>query len=573
MNILGVAIFGFNEIGPKFIQGVFQAAALVIMFFTAKRIFGKPAAAISVIVASVYLSSPLIAKYGNVKEEFMTAVMIIGICLVALRHTGGKWYLSFLAGAVLIWAPLFKPTGMSAIGAVGLFVIVQPVLKNRTFKQTAIDILLLLAGAIASLAPLYIWLLGWDVKLSLPYSFVWSTISGLLPAQPAAGTATAATSYVSVSRRAVSLVQQASMVFRYYKVLILPIALAVGSIICRLAKLVLRLLHKSQDAETQYDKFVLLLGLWWIFDMVMVWVSPRPYEQYYIPLNGSAAMLGGYLIAVYCDKLQKSSYNRVRWQAIGFAGILVMIAMSWHIFFGISKSPSMGTDYGEKRRGYVQKWDEIARQKEGNLKGYWEVVGDYIRQNSVQTDRIYVWGWIPAIYVKAQRFSSAAAACTSEMHVNPPAVLSDMVKELLSDFAKRPPKFIVDTHNKHFPYDIRPPLELWPSISNGIRLLDKLPEDREQLLIMLLRTFNVGAADLTKEGLLRPDPAAIERYDTAYEKILREKVEPDEALRFEAMKPLRDYIMNNYRLAQILGDECVFERNTAPAAPAAKEAQ
>jgi len=534
---------------------------LVMMFFTAKRIFGKSAAAISVIVASVYLSAPFIAKFGNVKEQFMVAMMIIGVCLVALRHMGGNWYLSFLAGAALVCAPLFKPTGMSAIGAVGLFVIAQPVLKNRTFKQTVFDILLLSAGAIAALAPLYIWLLVWDVP-SLPYSFVWSTITGLLPIH---GAAPATADYVSESRKAVSLAKQAPMVFRYYKALILPIALAAGSIICRLVKLIFKPLRKSPGAATQYDRLVLLFGLWWVFDMAMVWVSPRPYEQYYIPLNGSAAMLGGYLIAVYSDKL-KSSYNKTLWRTTGLIGLLVMIAMSQHIFFGITRSPSLGIAYGEKRRGYLQKWQEISRQKNNNLKGYWEVVGDYIRQNSVPTDRIYVWGWIPGIYVRAQRFSSAAAACTSEMHVNPPAVLSAMVDELLSEFVKKPPKFIVDTHNKHFPYDNRPPLELWPSIANGIRLFDNLPNDRERLLLALLRTFDVQPVDLTKEGLLRPDrPTAIEKYEAAYAKILREKVEPDEALRFEAMKPLRDYIMRNYRVAQIIGDEIVFELNAVSA--------
>jgi hypothetical protein len=123
---------------------------------------------------------------------------------------------------------------------------------------------------------------------------------------------------------------------------------------------------------------------------------------------------------------------------------------------------------------------------------------------------------------------------------------------------------------------------LWPSIANGIRLLDNLPNNRERLLLTLLQIFDVQPADLTKEGLLQPDRStAIEKYEAAYAKILREKVEPDEALRFEAMKPLRDYIMRNYHITQIIGDEVVFELNavfagkdsSSPVPAAEKESQ
>ena len=87
VNMLAVRLWGFKDIGPKVLQMIFQAAALVFMFVTMRRLFGTLAAAIGVIVASVYLSAPLIAKYGNVKEQFMIAFMIAGVCcFVFYRH-------------------------------------------------------------------------------------------------------------------------------------------------------------------------------------------------------------------------------------------------------------------------------------------------------------------------------------------------------------------------------------------------------------------------------------------------------------------------------------------------------
>ena len=64
MNILGVSLFGFSDTGPKVVQMFMQAGALFLMFIAMRKLFGTLPAAIGVIVASVYLSAPLIAKYG-----------------------------------------------------------------------------------------------------------------------------------------------------------------------------------------------------------------------------------------------------------------------------------------------------------------------------------------------------------------------------------------------------------------------------------------------------------------------------------------------------------------------------
>ena len=45
VNILGVAMFGFNETGPKLLQAIFQAGALVLMFIAMRRLFGTLPAA------------------------------------------------------------------------------------------------------------------------------------------------------------------------------------------------------------------------------------------------------------------------------------------------------------------------------------------------------------------------------------------------------------------------------------------------------------------------------------------------------------------------------------------------
>ena len=577
VNILGVWLCGFSETGPKLIQGLLQAAALILMFIALRKLFGTLPAAVGVIVASVYLSAPLIAKFGNVKEQHMIAFIVMAMSCFVLRQLGGRWWWAALAGAFAIWAPLFKQTGASALAAIGLFVLVQPVLKHRSWKQTASDIGLLAAGAVIVIAPVYVWLLIWHGGRALPYSFVWKPIVSSFagsqkgaednPAESETNESAAPDKpqeekgllakllpgYVYKSWQALEVEERKEVgrrVLRYYKLLILPIALAAGAIAVRIVRLIRRGVSVEKKKKRSCDRFVLLFAVWWLFDMGFVCVSPRSYEQYYLPLNASAAMLGGYLIATYTELLA-NPVNKNVWRVVGVIGLLVMIGMSWHIFFGIEKSPHSGIIYRdregnpERRRGYAQKFKEVAK----GARGYWEVVGEHIRDSSTDSDTIYVWGWVPGIYVQAQRLSSVPQAFEGTMHTLSPTALSNRVAEILSAFEKEPPKFMVDTHKSHFPWN-RPPLELWPILPRGFM-------------------------GMKEAGFLPANKLIIDRYDAAYSEMLRERIESDEALRYEAMKPLREFVMNNYQIAEfsqyvrtrdgrlvhrVFGENVLFER-------------
>ena len=531
VNMAGVAVFGYNETGPKLIQMILQCGALVLMFVALRKLFGTFAASISLIIASVYLSAPLIAKYGNVKEQYMIAFMVLGVSCFVLRQLGGKWYLAVLAGAFAAWAPLFKETGISAIAAIGLFVLIQPLFRYRSWKQTMIDILLMIAGAVGSIGPVVLWLAGTGAPTNYwPYHFAWKILL-------TDGVKSVGGSYITKARQFSPFSEQYPRVLRYYWQLRLPIAMASGSIIAWLVRIILGgfgMIKAGQKKE--YSRFVILFGLWWVMDMAFVWISPRSYEQYYLPLTASAAMAGGYLAALYRDKFSSSIFKG-RWVFIGMVGFLGMIILSWHIFAGITVSPHSGTKYSNPdiRRGYRQKLKETKlHRQDKNLQGSWEVVGEYIKQHSAEEDKIYVWGWVPGIYVKAGRLSSASSAFTSEMHVISPQALSEMIAGLIADFERELPRFIVDTHKRHFPWD-RPPLELWPIVPKGLfGNPQRMP--------------------------LPTDKMAVAKYNGFWQQWLIKNVDEDEALRYEAMSPFREFVMNNYKIVQRpFGQHALFE--------------
>jgi hypothetical protein len=465
---------------------------------------------VGVIVASVYLSAPFIAKNGNVKEQYMIAFMIMGISCFVMRQLGGRWWWTLLAGGFISWAPLFKETGTTAIGAIGLFVIVQPIFKNRTLKQTGVDILLLFAGATAAISPFYIWILGWDVQLALPYIFVWEA---LFPSKT--GFSSLGGSYLSGARKLRSYSEQLPIVLHYYRTLILPIALALGSIVTRIVRFILNRISKEKIAANSYDRFVLLFAVWWLLDMAFVWISPRSYDQYYLPLNASAAMLGGYVIAIYTDKFNSAVF-KMKWVVVGFAGLVLMIILSWQIFFGIGKSSI---------DGYLQKYRDISLLRRQSIWYPNEKVGEYIRDNSDPDDKIFVWGWYPGIYVAAQRLAPTSWPFTSEMHTKTPERFANDINGLLVELEADKPKYIVDSRKRHFPSN-RPPLELWP---------------------------------VTQQQIVKQFFPQTLYPDKVYAGWLSDTYGSDEAGRFMAMRPFREFIRKNYDIVQAFGPHILFK--------------
>lgn len=557
VNMLGVKLFGFSERGSEVLQMLLQAAALALMFVTVRRLYGTLAGVVSVTVASVYLSAPLIAKFGNVKEQFMIGFMIVGICCFVFYQLRDKWWWAMLAGAALVAGPMFKQTGMSAIGATGLFVLARPILHHTPWKRAGRDVLLLAAGAFAILVPIFVWYASMRTPVGYwPYGFLLKPIAsafsaneGQADAPPEAPTASddkpesgfllkLMPSYVRDAWETLGPAQRKEAFrrpLRYYRLLILPIVLALGAIVLRALSLLGRPgeKRKKKDGEDT-SRFVMLFAVWWLLDMAFVWISPRSYEQYYLPLNASAAMLGGYLVGAYERRLQ-GDRDKTRWIVLGLLGVLLMMLMSWHIFFGIAKSPHSGgvyrdrmTQEPQRRRGYLQKWQEVASHPSYD----WRRVGQYIREHSKPTDRIYVWGWVPGIYVEAQRLSPTSKAFEGQMHTLAPQELSKRVQEILSAFEKEPPAFIVDTRKSHFPWD-RPPLELWPKARfKGMDRPRFLPDNGE----------------------------AVAAFDKMYHASLAKQIGADEALRYEAMEPFRRYVMKNYQIVSEYGAHVLFKR-------------
>ena len=60
LHTLGVLLYSKGDIGPKIVQAILQITSLLCMFVALRKLYGLLPAAVSVIVASLYLSSPIV---------------------------------------------------------------------------------------------------------------------------------------------------------------------------------------------------------------------------------------------------------------------------------------------------------------------------------------------------------------------------------------------------------------------------------------------------------------------------------------------------------------------------------
>jgi hypothetical protein len=193
----------------------------------------------------------------------------------------------------------------------------------------------------------------------------------------------------------------------------------------------------------------------------------------------------------------------------------------------------------------------------------WKMVGHFIALNSAAQDRIYVWGWFPGIYVTACRLAPINNPSESEMHNKPPAMLNNQINYLVEQFAKNPPKFIVDSQKMHFPYYSNPVFDLWPRfvmqnnnpVGFDLRVQATVKNDNIQFvppgqLAELLPTLTDNVRQMTYALLTSPQ----RKGGPLPEDDARQKAEV-EAQRHQAMEPLRDFVMKHYRPVLLPGIE------------------
>lgn len=351
---------------------------------------------------------------------------------------------------------------------------------------------------------------------------------------------------------------------------------------------------EPQTYKTQPERFVLLLVVWWVLDMLFVWVSPRAYVEYFLPFNASSAMLAGYVVYKCIEK----NYGWVLITAAWLAAEIIIAKSIKDVLF-----PAEG-EFGNYIKGL---WPQIAivtgcagvwfagkkmnfktgaavvlaglcvwswyMYNEGNLKAFeakvasadeiknegktelWEMLSAYIKEHSDEDDRIYVWGWTPGIYVESNRFSSAKRwPAYGNMHSENPELVGRRINNLIKDFTAEPPKFIVDSQKIHYPFFDHPVFDLWPcwqdrkSGKPHLRVYPNQGYNYRQAFTVEEYDKYRGALMAMVQGWTKSILTQPNRLGGPLTEEKASKLAETERARHEAMEPLRKYVMENYRL-------------------------
>lgn len=599
VNIIGVKLFGFSELGPKLIQMVMQLAALALMFYALRRIFGGLEAVIGVALAAFYLSCPPYVKFGNVKEQFMIAGMIIAACGIMLRYAGGGWGWVILAGAMAFNSFFFKQTGASIIIAILLFLVASPLLKYRTWKQTGLDLALMLAGAVVGALPLAIFNLG-QHRL-IPFL---AEIPGMTWLVSSGSVVIGGGTYLSGSKEVSTFAAQYTAVMGYYTSFVVIIGLGLLAMGDRLIQggrhVIVRLRRQAPAQEiTPAQQVAWLLAIWWLCDMAFVWVSPRAYVEYFLPINGSGAMLAAYVIWRGRQQPMILAAALTVWLAVdlwimgvapastfpyvavrnfaealgeGFYFRVAAVGSAWMVFFAsrliqrqavgrrvcwvvfaVLGLALVGAYNTKNAAAFEEKVTDLAQMKKAGAVSGWEQLAQFIKKNSQPADGLYVWGWYPGIYVQAQRFSPATLPSYGDMHSDSPETVASTIQKTVSELKEHPPLYIVDAQKYHYPYYDHPNFDLWPRW-----------RDRDRGSIELRHFFSPGASGLKYLSLEEYPPIA-DKLDQQVEALtfmllthpqhqggpldrhMAENLARMEKERHHAMRPLREFIMQHYQ--------------------------
>ncbi len=650
VNTLGVWLFGYSETGPKIIQTIMQIGALAMAFTCIRRLFGNIPAIFAVVMGAFYLSSQPYAKFGNVKEQYMIACMIMAACSFINYQFKNKKYWLWLTGAFAINTWYFKPTGFSIAGAIFAFLLLEIILHRDNLKQSMQMILELFIGAAAGLVPvmlffttlgepfflakqfpaviiitvLVIYLIvkylskyfktaaltvaridkritigsgvGLTIMLVISYylharigqtdyfirdlplldrisdelSIAYRHITDITGAMY--NMFFGENSYVAGSKTVSTFSSQFAEVIKYSHSFVIPIGLSLSAIIWWVINI---FTNKTAGDDEKYISFTktqkqlfIFLALWWVFDMLFVWISPRAYVQYFLPPNASAIFLAGFIISkAIKDKLSiaiiagcwlaveifTASYSSANIDKMVIIFSILLFILSF--LFTITKLKLSTTrpitimcialaillsnlDNCQAMKKKMDSTTQIANSG-GSL---WQAIGKYIKDNSADKDNIYVWGWFPGIYVASERSSACRMPSYSDMHSDSVDAVNKAQDIIVRDLSKSKPLFIVDSQKMHYPYNDHPVYDLWPTLPPGLGR----ETDRKFLTSSAdLKYYNANYYKIIKNACIslttRKDriggPASAEK---------AEELAELEVERHKTLEPLRDFIVKNY---------------------------
>ena len=379
--------------------------------------------------------------------------------------------------------------------------------------------------------------------------------------------------YLGGSKASGVIETQITEVAKFSHSFVIITGLALGAIILKVIEIFTPGKKNAENEEIKgstkkIDPVFLMFAIWWVLDMLFVWISPRAYVQYFLPPNASGMFLAGYMVYRTIQSPLALAIAGACWliaelvtagnSAVDYSKLVIIISIisaltgTALLFTKMTARPKaiicvtllVAAMLIANSKNYSAMSEKIEYTKQSNKAGgaLWEHVGKFIKENSTDKDEIYVWGWFPGIYIESNRSCPSYRASYSNMHSDSPNKVELYINNLISYLVKNPPLYIVDSQKMHYPFYNHPVFDLWPTLPLGLGNEDnrKILTDKNQIA-SYLQNYEAYVEKVCVSLMTNPKhPGGPLSQEKAQE------LAKVEAQRHKSMKPLRDFVMQNY---------------------------
>lgn len=415
INAIGMLLGGGSYGGVVAVCVIALLVAHACFFGICLSMFFPGAAAFSTILLSFFLTHAFFTGGTNRTETFLVACELAAVFLYVRGYARDRWWTFFLAGMCCGLAFLFKQVGLAAWGAMGLHTIILVALRNATIRDGLRRCLLLLGGAVATVA----------------------LAAGYLAAQDALDDAIFAVFTFNRSYFATGMSEwpynYASWLLlreHFFPILRLPLLMAVAALI-HAGLWALRPDFRPPEIEQRIRQVpqvlphpVVLFTIWFVAAFWGALISPSAFRHYLVAVIPPLLLLAAYLINVLQAEMRL--LVRLQQRAWVTAAFVAIAYFSWDAL--------------------VRQWEEVSKvwvfREMQHRRTEWEIIGDAVAEVTTPDQEIQCWGYFPGVYLEARRIN-ASRFTTTEKVGQVPGQASFVLEQLEQTLKADPPPLVV----------------------------------------------------------------------------------------------------------------------------------
>jgi 4-amino-4-deoxy-L-arabinose transferase-like glycosyltransferase len=381
LNALGWRLGGDHYAGVVALHGVALALTAAALYAAARRLYGPPAAALTTLVAALYLWHPQYVGGANRTETYVALFETLAFAayLRGLHRGHTRWWLAvgLLCGAAF----LCKQIGLAAALALGAHTVMLGVLGYAPLAQTARRAAALAGGALAVVGAA-VAVLAWQGAAGE----AWGAVVAFNRAYFAAGG----------SGFGVTL----PLIAQHIRAWMLPLVVLAALGLLRLIRQHTRAPTESTDPPGLW----LLLVAWAAAALWGAVVSPAFVPYYVPPTVPPLALLAGSACAWVCGPAQLT--HRLRRSALASAALLAIIGAATPAVRDSTRAAGDVWRSRAPRWAAGQWWPTLRPTRCAETAAV-------IRTLAGPDEPIQGFGYLPSIYLHARR-ANAVRFATSE---------------------------------------------------------------------------------------------------------------------------------------------------------------